>query len=164
MHVPYQCLLICSATEEPSKKILVAAQGSFISTFDILTGNLLCTWPHTKQFANTVQGNTETPRGEDLKNGRQSEDTNSPPAAKRQKTSSSAPASDSSSAEIVVEDEAKEMNSLSNAVILLAVTSDGKYLIAATSEDKCIRVLELSTKGELEQYSERSATSQIPLF
>ncbi len=43
----------------------------------------------------------------------------------------------------------------STAVIKLAGTSSGQYIVAVTDEDKCIRVLELQDDGSLIQQSAR---------
>ncbi len=47
---------------------------------------------------------------------------------------------------------------VSTAVIKLAGTSNGQYIIAVTDEDKCIRVLELQDDGSLIQRCARYRT------
>lgn len=38
---------------------------------------------------------------------------------------------------------------------ILKTTKDGKFLVAMTAEDKCIRVFQLDAQGRLEQLSQR---------
>ena len=82
-----------------------------------------------------------------------------PPTKRRKMSPRAAISSESSSAEIVVEgsDGAKYFHS--NPVIKLAATSNGRHVVAVTSEDKCMRVFELKGDGVMYQTSERSASS-----
>ena len=40
-------------------------------------------------------------------------------------------------------------------VIEIELTRDNRYVVAATAEDKCVRVFSLSTEGALKQLSQR---------
>lgn len=89
----------------------------------------------------------------------------SQPPSKRRKTSPRAAIStDSSSAEILVEDNDEKKDLHANPVIKLAATSSGRYVIAVTGEDKCMRVFEMNADGIMHQISERWVSSPCPFY
>lgn len=147
---PFQCLLYCPAAENRTYDILLAAAGSRIFSFDVQFGKCLSGWPSTP---GKVQGRSA--------DGVESTEHNSGRPAKRQKTTSSHEVSSSDSAEIVVENGsnldivAEYTQEYTSNVVKLARTTDSKYIIAATAEDKCIRVYNLRDDGSLRQLSER---------
>lgn len=160
MLTPFQCLHYCSREIPNSHDLLIAASRSFLYTFDLVTGDLLSRWPSPQEndafpgqlpdFANNELG-YDSPNYQEL-------DVNRP--MKRQKISSPPDKTKARSAEIVPtnEDESETKTSLSSvsfsAVTNIVGTSNGQYVICVT-DDKCIRVLELSTNGALKELSAR---------
>ena len=152
---PFRSLLCCP----PSKnrpKILLAASGPIIYTFNCQNGLLLSTWPSEefKGKPRDLEERTASPENSDLGDAERS--------AKRRKTSLSREASSSASAEILVEavngrqsDTAMEVSN--SDVSKMICTSNGEYVVAVTGEDKAIRVLHLLSDGGLVQISERHA-------
>ena len=156
MSHPYQCLLYCHRPQEPISRVLVAAYGSYIHAFDVLNGQNLSSWSSIDQVLSFLPKKKVLPSssGDDTLKEKESADLQ--PPSKRRKTSPRAAIStESSSTEIVVEGNGYEEGSHSNPVIKLAATSDGRHVIAVTSEDKCLRVFELSGDGAMHQISER---------
>ena len=52
-------------------------------------------------------------------------------------------------------EQAESLEPSNSPIVRLAASNDGKYVIAVTGEDKCIRVLNLSAEGLLVLFSER---------
>lgn len=157
----FQCLLYCLLPDHPQSRILIAACGPYILTFDAPHGLLLSTWP--------VITGTGLPRnenfnigsgGEVIRSGYSDQEFSERPQ-KRHKVYRSNEDFDSTSAEIVVGDtgEDKDVSSLRQVpnppVIKLAGTSTGQHIIAVTGEDKCVRVFKLSPNGVLNLLSQR---------
>lgn len=151
MLLRFQCLLFCKLALAENPEVLLAASRSRIFVYSLPSGNLISTWQgsQTPAAASSNVGKTLP-----VNDG-------SERPAKRLKRSSPNEGSDSSSAEIVTEDaqtnpvkSSKRQIRESN-VIKLAVTSDGRYVVAVTDEDKCVRVLHLDPKGCLQQLSQR---------
>ena len=160
MRHPFQCLHHSHSQARNIPDILLAALGPYLHSFDVESGLLLATWSANAE-QDPVESRKSTFANEiDAKNGSQ-DDSNLPPPAKRQRTSSVVAESDSSSAEIVVEDDEASRESFANAIIKLKTTRDGNYVVIVTNEDKCLRVIELSTDGALRQLSERFATPRL---
>ena len=146
---PFQCLLYCSRSASQSD-VLLAASGHLIFSFKVQDGSLLSTWPSPPKHS----------LGESASFG-DAGDLDYERRAKRQRVTLSRDASGSDSVDIVVEsridiDSAANKNegSTSN-VAKLVCTSDSKYVIAVTAEDKSIRVFELLDGGDLAQISKR---------
>ncbi|KAL8943769.1 MAG: hypothetical protein Q9216_000875 [Gyalolechia sp. 2 TL-2023] len=154
---PLQCILLCTLASEDQSGILLAASRSKIFVFSVANGNLIYVWQDatnqiedlptvTQPIANTSYNDSHDP---------------SEPPAKRQRPSSPGKEPDSSSAEIVtgeVQRESQKSNKPSTTnsnVIKLAVTSDGRFVVAVTDEDKSIRVLRLEDDRKLQQLSKR---------
>ena len=156
MHHPFQCLLYCYAPGRQYPKILAAALGSYIYTFDVETGNLLFTWSSvddTHPFGRKTEA-VKVPAEPNEDEHGDGDDVDEP-ATKRRKTAPATTRSDSSSAEIVIENDTNSKTLFSNSIIKLAATVSGEYIIVVTSEDKCLRVLEVAPHGGLRQINER---------
>ena len=149
---PLQCLYYCSRSDEQTN-VIFAASVSSIFSFSASDGSLLFSWPQEKKPDSIVSTATELEVN--------LPDTAIEPPGKRRKLSSSGNVSESTSTEIVVENgrskrrKPRVQGSISPSVIKLVGTSDGKYLIAATGEDKCIRVFGIQADGSLETINER---------
>jgi tRNA (guanine-N(7)-)-methyltransferase subunit TRM82 len=171
MFLPYQSIKRCG-------KVLVAARGSSIDTFNLEVGSLLS----ALTVSSTQDPKTANSSSEKAQNTlqsqmlRSSEDVvlQSSPPAKRRKLSAaeedgSAQESNQKNGSRKEEKGSKKCNKRLDAVasgletpavILLAATGDGRHVIAVTGEDKSIRVFQHDL-GELEQLSQRSVT---PIF
>ena len=149
---PFQCLLACYRSADNLKSVLIAASGASIYSFSIPDGSLLSVWPSRVNSVAKVIVNT----GPSISN------KESQPPEKRRKLSSSSNVSDSSSAEIVVGNgqnrgrkKSRRRAIIPPGVTKLVGTSNSKFIVAVTSEDKGIRVFSLLENGTLEQSSER---------
>lgn len=148
-----QRLLYCPHNGSNHLGIILAACGSTIFSFGANDGFMLSKWSHKNRMSLPATGTASTDLS-DLKNG--SNDHSS----KRRKLSS-ASNSDCPSAEIVVESGSKRTRKPkaklipSSAIVKLCCTSDAQHVVAVTSEDKCVRVLQLLEDGSLNQLSER---------
>jgi hypothetical protein len=155
MTLPFQRLLYCPKNNPRNLNIILAASGGCIHSFNAANGGHLASWSHTSEIALTLDKSTASA----IENTHENED--SEPAAKRRRLSPVPSPSASPSPEIIVAgDGTKPRRSKStlkpvSSILKLCVTSDGKYVVAATAEDKSIRVLELLEDGLLRQRSER---------
>lgn len=145
---PFQKLCFV-APPSKAQKILLAATGPYICSFDTLTGKLLSRWPDDQDEDDTFD---DPPReGEGL--GER--------PAKRPKLSSADNNESDDSIEIVAERakgarrKPKVVNTKLPNVSHLCATRNGSHIIAATADDKCIRVLRISSRGGLVPLSER---------
>ena len=153
---PFQCILVCSRLSGDPVDVIIVASGSSIFSFDASNGLFLSGWPQEHK-ADTKSPTYIT----DLDTKTNSQEQTTEPPGKRQKLSTSGDVSDSSSAEIVVENghgkarTPRDKGKAIHTVIKVIGTSDGKYLVAVTGGDKCIRVFRLLENGSLEQISQR---------
>lgn len=152
---PFQCLLGCLLEHTG---ILLAASGSCIYSFDLLHGHLLSAWPPPERNP-PVFSDAQTPANQLVEE--HLVDENEPRAPKRRKNSASTTeVPEISSAEAVLQNvngdnsEPKKLRVSCSAVIKLAGPTKDQIVVAVT-EDKCIRVLQLSKTGILTQLSER---------
>ncbi|KAL9121133.1 MAG: hypothetical protein Q9187_002315 [Circinaria calcarea] len=152
---PLQCVYYCSRSDERTNVIFAASVSSILS-FSASDGSLLFSWPREKK-----SDRSDDIVSTNLEFKAEVQETITEPPGKRLKVSSSGNVSESTSTEIVVENDwskrrkPRAYNSLSPSVIKLLGTSDGKYLIAVTGEDKCIRVFGIHKDSSLETISER---------
>ena len=159
MLTPFQRLLYCSQQSSTHLNVLLAASGPSIRVFAAEDGTFISKWSHV-----------ETPEGEKNPRDRSpgSHDAKEPPLKKKKLSGGDDAASDTS-VEVVVEDGSKRRRKPKRkpfsipSVVLLIATTDGKYIVAVTGEDKTIRVLELLGNGTLKQLSQRyKGTAQHP--
>ncbi|MCJ1270810.1 tRNA (guanine-N(7)-)-methyltransferase non-catalytic subunit trm82 [Lobaria immixta] len=154
---PFQCLLGCSVE---NTGILLAASGSCIYSFDLSYGTLLSKWPPGQTLSALSETlNPATQQVEDHSTGKNVPEILERPQ-KRPKNSPSREASEITSAEAVLKGtngdnpESKQFQVSWSAVIKLAGPTKEQRIVAVT-EDKCIRVLQLSKQGVLNQLSQR---------
>ncbi|KAL1860843.1 tRNA (guanine-N(7)-)-methyltransferase non-catalytic subunit trm82 [Paecilomyces lecythidis] len=129
-----------------AQKLLVAAAGPKLYCYAAETGRRLSVWPQDQETANGQNSNIAE-KGTNA-------DGQEPPGKKRKiSPSADEPSSDSKPN---TKETGKSQSSSSWSHIPLLVTSPtGKYIVAVTPEDKCIRVFEVSEDGVLQQVSER---------
>ncbi|KAH8591307.1 hypothetical protein B0O99DRAFT_519576 [Bisporella sp. PMI_857] len=157
LRMPYQCLKKCG-------DILIAARGSSIDSFSLKDHSLLSTWrcPSTQSSKSLEPAkDTPAPVSQDSSASVEIVTEQSTPPAKRRKLSTSGP-------EKPNQQNGKRQNNRleyvssgleAPAVIALAVTRNGKHVIAVTGEDKSIRVFENAfkdSKHELIEISQRA--------
>ena len=151
---PFQKLLRCPPSLEHRSGVLLAASGPFIHSFSVQNGSFLATWP-----THDIEGKP-LDLGDCAANAQDFGSIDHERSCKRRRLSLSREASSSTSAEILVEDQSETGPNLvvqiSNPDISeMICTSNGEYVIAATGEDKAIRVLRLRKDGSLIEISER---------
>ena len=159
---PFQRLLYCSRKSKEAHDILIAASGPCLYAFDLFSGALASVWPvgYNQSEAKRPFNATQELSVEGSEDKTISQ--NAEPLAKRSRTALKPERSESSSTEIILENLNSQklgLNQLQvprSTIIDLIGSSRGQNVIAAT-EDKCIRVFELSTGGVLTQLSYRRA-------
>lgn len=149
---PFQCLLYRSVSAKNDPKVLIAASASCIYSFNVLDGTLISSCPPLEGEKKSY-GKDSLSQDSDNANVVQRDYPESQLPRKRRRRSNSQDDAESSSAEIVVDSESKVEKRAT--IIKLSITHDGKYVIAITGEDKCIKVFELTRCGMLRPYSER---------
>lgn len=160
---PFQCLYYCPLLGSNRNDILLAASGPRIFSFDISGGALLSTWASTADVEG-AQNILNSDSKNDPKGGEngveeesisQDEDAGRP--GKRRKLSPHGSGSESVSTGFVVQgrNQSSDIAASTPAVIKLTGSSNGKYVVAVTGEDKCIRVFEVHGSGTLVENSKR---------
>lgn len=140
-------------------RFLLAASGPTISTISLSDRAILYCWPSSTNDSSeddgSVGGDGDRPnKRRKIMNGRD--------AISRQQSEAS-----DASIEIVAERKKGERKKtkiidtkLPN-VSHITVTTDGKYVVAVTADDKAVRVFDISPKGKLTQRSTRSLPKKI---
>lgn len=155
---PFQCLLGCLVE---NAGFLLAASGSCIYSFDLSHGSLLSTWPPPEQTQSILSEtlNPVTQLG-DEHSASKDEPEILGRASKRRKNSPLTEVPEIISAKAIPKavngdnSESKKSRVSCSAVIKLAGPTKDQHVVAVT-EDKCIRVLQLSKTGVLTLLSER---------
>lgn len=160
MSHPYQCLLYCSQPGDVDADILVAASGPYLHTFSVEGGAFLSTWPLKNTHESSKKDGLVAKEAHEAFVALLLDQGSAERPQKRRRLSPSRDNS-GSSAEIVVDDgkdvvlDVQAKQNLNPSFIKLAGTTTGQYVVAATGEDKCVRVFTLSGNGTLIQLSER---------
>ena len=163
---PFQCLLYCSRSAFQKSDVLLCASVDCIYSFDASNGNLLSNWPPRLSLLSLKPEGKQCYKSYEKATNptlQENKEANLDQPSKRQKLSPRQESSESTSTEILVDTESRagfgfdRLLSLdaSTAVIKLAATSNGQYVVAVTDEDKSVRVLELQNDGSLIQRSAR---------
>lgn len=160
---PFQCLYYCPLRDSNSHNVLLAASGPRIFSFNVSDGSLLSTWSSTADEEGTKNLLQSQPRNlpDGGKNGVEeasaSQDNDAERPGKRRKLSPYESESETVSTEIIIQDrnEGSDIAASTPAVIKLTGSANGKYVVAVTGEDKCIRVFELYGNGTLVESSKR---------
>ena len=161
---PFQCLHYCALRDSNKADILLAACGPRIFSFNVSDGALLSIWPSTGDIEakeKVLQSNAETLRKNEVNNGIEEEfalrDKDAERPGKRRKLSTPGSGSESASTEIVVKEHEETINNAASipAVTKLTGSSNCRYVVTVTGEDKCIRVFQLHDSGTLVEISKR---------
>lgn len=160
MSRPFQCLSYILQEDLGRDDILVAASGSHIYFFDIASGNPVSVWSSEQDHEVPLNNaaDTITQKSNEISPHEAAYIDVARPS-KRQKVlpplgefagSSADPLKDDRILKVAL----SEVPRSSTAVIKLLGTHDGRYVIAVT-DDKCIRVVELSADNISRQLSAR---------
>ena len=130
-----------------SRKVLIAASGPCLRSFDYLSGHIISRWSYLDLGTPTNSKLSEL----------HDEDEHSP---RKKCKLDSGDASGSESAEILIENgsgrrKPKRHGFIVPCITHLTGTADGRHIVIVTGEDKAIRVLKMNEKGELHQFSQR---------
>lgn len=163
MAKPFQCLYFCPFRDSNTTEILLAASGPRISSFNVLDGSLLSTWSSIADEGGAkislLSNLKNLPKGRKygVEEGYALQDNDAKRPEKRRKLSPHESGSETVSTEIIVQDriEGSDIAASTPAVIKLTGSSNGKYVVAVSGEDKCIRVFELYGNGTLVESSKR---------
>lgn len=129
---PFHCVQFLERQSTGLQDLVLASFGPKIHSYAAESGQRLATWPENVD-------------------GRE-------PPEKKRKVSNAEEQSDKEGSKNTGEESNKSTVSIVwSSVPLLVVSSNGKYLVALTSEDKCIRVFAVHEDGSLEQLSARYA-------
>ncbi|KAF7170900.1 hypothetical protein CNMCM5623_003366 [Aspergillus felis] len=132
---PIQCMRYVERQTSGFPNLFVASAGSKIYTYAAETGKQLAIWPEAANAADsTVVSVAPSSEGDE-------------PSAKKRKVSPVP--------ERIAKGGQSETSTAWSTIPILAVSSDGNYMVAVTGEDKCLRVFELEEGGNLKQFSER---------
>jgi tRNA (guanine-N(7)-)-methyltransferase subunit TRM82 len=132
---PIQCIRYVERQTAGSRNLFLASAGSKIYTYAAETGKQLAIWPEAANTADsTVVSVAPSSEGDE-------------PSAKKRKVS---PAP-----EQTAKRGQSETSTAWSTIPILAVSSDGNFVVAVTGEDKCLRVFEIEESGSLKQLSER---------
>ena len=152
--MPFHRLLYCSWPTTKRKDVLLAASGPTILAFNVADGSLISKWSHATPL-NANDFSKEI--GVECTDGfgaSQSPD-------KKRKLSNDSEVSEAPSTEIVVENSngkskrPKTVPVLIPSVACMCGTSDNRYFVVITGEDKAVHVLEMLDDGSLRQLSRR---------
>ncbi|KAL4898231.1 hypothetical protein BDV59DRAFT_1719 [Aspergillus ambiguus] len=134
---PFQTITFLPREHAPD--LLVTSAGAKLYSYAAESGERLASWPQD------VDAN-----GTDAAADAVSE-TQGPPEKRRKVSESSAQAVESSKPA----SDSPKQRAWSN-IPIVTVSSSGEYVVALTSEDKCVRVFQLNQDGTFNQLSERS--------
>lgn len=155
MRHPFQYLALAAT---PDGYILVAASGSSISTYRLNNGALLATWCPPQKPKGKGKKESGEAEWKDAQAHSERANNDSQPPIKRTKRSGRGDGPDRPAESTAInfpKSVAGSSTTSKAAVTKLAITSDAKYVIAVTGDDKCIRVFALLEDGRLLQRSER---------
>ncbi|KAJ5086052.1 hypothetical protein N7532_010823 [Penicillium argentinense] len=135
---PLQCVQYVKQQSPSSGEFLIASAGRHLYSYAATTGQFLDVWPKN------VESNTESAPEDQA------------PPEKRRKLSSGADGLEENLKDTTApkKSSGKQLPEWSN-IPILTTSFDGKYVIALTAEDKCIRVFNLGENGKLEELSSR---------
>ncbi|KAJ5630031.1 tRNA (guanine-N(7)-)-methyltransferase non-catalytic subunit trm82 [Penicillium herquei] len=132
---PFQCLQVAKRGSQGLEDVLIATAGRYLYAYTTTNGQRLDVWP---QDVDSDESKASTAQVAD----------DTAPPEKRRKLSSDAEGQEHKQA-------SNKKTPVWTAIPLIVTSSDGKYVIALTSEDKAIRVFELSMDGKFKELSSR---------
>lgn len=129
---PFHCVQFLERQSTGLQDLLLASSGTKIYSYAAESGQRLATWPVN------VDGQE--------------------PPEKKRKVSNAEEQPEKEDSKDTGEESKKSTVSIAwSNIPLLVASSNGKYLVALTSEDKCVRVFVVNEDGSLEQLSARYA-------
>lgn len=138
---PFQCLRYVKRGGEGQNDLLVATAGRNLYSYTAASGQRLDVWPQD------VDRRTESASRDDS-----TADGEAPPGKKRKLSPAAEMQSDEKSGQ-------KKSSGIKppawSTIPILVVSHDSKYIVAATGEDKCIRVFTLAEDGKFQELSSR---------
>lgn len=135
---PFQCVQYVKQQSAGSPEFLIASAGRHLYSYAAANGQRLDVWPKNVESSSGLASDEQAPSEKRRKL--------SPAPDAQAEESKEKPTSKKSSG--------KRLPEWTNIPILLT-SFDGKYVVALTAEDKCIRVFSLSEEGKLEELSPR---------
>lgn len=152
-NIHYPAHRLCFINSE-GQHIVLAAAGTCIQSFSFPKGDRLSSWPRDDYDGSSDEDIVQEPPGK-----RQKLNDSQHVSIKRQESEAS-----EASIEIVAEGQKRQKGERRRPKIPdltqpnvshLITTSDGKFAIAITAEDKAVRVFSISGRGRLRQRSSR---------
>ncbi|KAA8643506.1 hypothetical protein EYZ11_006602 [Aspergillus tanneri] len=132
-HHPFQRVQFVDRQHAGHQNVIVASAGSKLYSYAAETGQRLASWPQ-----DVDHNDAAAPTAMDVE---PSVDGQGPPEKKRKVSMDGG--------------SGKPTSASWSSIPLLVTSTNGRYVVAMTVEDKCIRVFRLGEDGSLEQLSER---------
>ncbi|KAJ5157033.1 tRNA (guanine-N(7)-)-methyltransferase non-catalytic subunit trm82 [Penicillium canariense] len=137
---PFRSLKYVKRQHQGLSDVLIASAGRHIYCYEAESGRRLDVWPQHVEISSKVAS------------GPKSTSEDQAPPEKRRKLSSPETQAEEKPTEEILNSKSP---SWTNIPMVLA-SPDGKYVVALTAEDKCIRVFSLSEDGKLQELSSRN--------
>lgn len=130
---PFQCLTYFRRRSYGLSDLIIASAGQYLYSFAEADGQRLDVWPKNVGPSSDPASDTDL-----------APESEAPPEKKRKLSS-------------VLEEEngSGEKAIAWSSIPIIVTSSDGKYVVVMTAEDKSIRVLELSDEGKFRELSSR---------
>lgn len=140
---PFQCIQFIERQPAGLQDLLIASAGPRVYSYAAGSGQRLAIWPQ-----NVAPSASENPNA-----GPESTSEGQAPPEKKRKVSPSG--NETNEGPRSTSEEPGKVSVTWSTVPLLVPSSDGKYVVALTGEDKTIRVLKVEDEGSLKQLSAR---------
>ncbi|KAJ5142638.1 uncharacterized protein N7515_001425 [Penicillium bovifimosum] len=147
---PFHCLRYVNRQSTGQSDVVIATAGRNLYSYNASNGQRLDVWPQVDASAEDKTADA-APASESESQG---------PPEKRRKLSSHEDQKDGEK-EPKSKDSGKKEASNSWTNIPLLTIAQGKYVIIMTSEDKCVRVMNLDNDGKLKQLSARTMPKKL---
>ncbi|QQK39578.1 WD40/YVTN repeat-like-containing domain [Penicillium digitatum] len=146
---PFQCLRYVNRQSAGQSDILIATAGRNLYSYHASNGQRLDVWPQPVDANAEDKSSDAAPASE----------SQGPPEKRRKLSSTSEEQTDAKSESTPKDSKREASNSWTN--IPLLTVAHGKYVVIMTSEDKCVRVLNLDAEGKLQQLSARTMPKKL---
>lgn len=147
---PFQCIRCLRNVGPQKRSFVVAAAGHALFVFDALTGTKTSTWPGPEsktQIESASDEPLEPP-------GKRRKITPPADAEKKEESSDAKSTAQPDNSKNQKPEKQKQKEQEPN-VVMFVVSTEGGYVVAATAEDKSVRVFQVDPTGHLSQLSER---------
>lgn len=131
---PFRRLQFVRRDSQGLSNILIASASRYLYSYDATTGQRLDSWPRDVTSATAAPSTTED-------------------EVRPEKRVKLSPSSESQQEKKSSDNRAP--GSIQASIPLVEISSDGKYVITSSSEDKTVRVYELTVEGKLNELSTR---------